>query len=583
MSTTPRRILLSLTVGLTLALMISWVDLPLRGSIYQMMIRLRGPIQPAKNIALLITADQNSAKEVSLHTRTWLSDVRTVLHALQSKPPNVVYFDFEISPDEKRFLGLKDLNFPTYSRELDFTKEGDVFLLPFVRSPEFLPQKNASQSMSPDPFMLGTEPSQLLRSIAPQELTYLLNHGPQVLNITGPSGTYPRIPLSATQSDPKRLQQLADKIVLIAPPLEETRSRLGQLPFYPKTGIAGWDETEVVANIIDTVIHKRGIRQAPEEVSFLITALVAASSVWVLFSTPPLMGILSVVLISFLLVVTALLAIHMFFFLDILPPFLAIVFAYYFLIPYRLIVEYKGRWRYQQENRLLAEVETLKNNFMSLVTHNLKTPIARIEGIVETLLASKGSTEEEWKNGLSRLLHSTEDLNRLVTRILNLARVERPEYQLQVTNRDLNQIVEKVIENHEPLAQEKDITLHVDLEPLFPINMEPELIQESIANLVENGIKYTPTGGEVLIKTEEVGEHIHFSVSDTGPGIPEEEESKIFSKFYRGAEVKNKGIRGSGLGLYLVKYFIELHGGSIQFENRPEGGSRFTLSLLRKK
>jgi signal transduction histidine kinase len=160
--------------------------------------------------------------------------------------------------------------------------------------------------------------------------------------------------------------------------------------------------------------------------------------------------------------------------------------------------------------------------------------------------------------------------------------VERPEYQLKIASRDVNPLVERIVDTHKDLAREKGISLEMSLEPLFPVSMDAELIQESIANLVENAIKYTQKGGRVTVSTQEVGDWVQIRVTDNGPGIAADDRDKIFAKFYRGVREKNIGIRGSGLGLYLVKYFIELHGGTIEASDNPGGGAAFTINLLRK-
>ena len=385
-----------------------------------------------------------------------------------------------------------------------------------------------------------------------------------MVNFAGPPGTFPKAAVGDLLLNPVKLEEVRGKILLIIPPKDRTHLRTGLFPFYPKGNLSGAEETEIHANIIESVLRETGIRTTSPSISWILTILVSVLTVIAFFATSPIVGVFSVLAVTVGLFLLAIAGLNSLAYLSILKPIAAIAFAYYFLIPYRLIVEYKGRWRYQQENKLLSEVETLKDNFMSLVSHNLKTPIARIQGIVETLLGSSASLPGTAQAELKRILGAdTEDLNRFVSRILHLARVEHPEYQLKIGTKDINQLIEKVIETHKESAQEKGIALASELEPLFPVQIDGELIQESIANLLENAIKYTPAGGHVEVTSSESDDWIQISISDDGPGVAVDDQAKIFSKFYRGADVKNKGIRGSGLGLYLVKYFVELHGGRV--------------------
>jgi len=555
-----KRALLSIGTGLAIAALLSGIRLPLGSNVYHFLMKLRGPIQAPESIVLLTT---NPGSD-------WRSEVEDLLLRLKDAPPRAVHLLF----DRK----LPSPGFPVFDQDDDRKSRG--LSLPYYSSPDSL--RTLTAGKSPDPFMMGPIPTGLLETIAPAACKKAAEGGPRVINVLGPPGTFARLTLPEVLEKESLLDSLRDKTVIVAAPPDSEAGRFGWFPFYRKSSVYGPEEAELVANLVHSVVEDRGIRVASRTITFALTTGVAVASVWVLFSAPPLLGMLAVVLVTALVFLTALVALGFSFYIDIKGALFAIFITYYFLIPYRLIVEYKGRWRYQAENKLLAEVETLKDNFMSLVSHNLKTPIARIEGIVETILRDPHPTSEKLNPELRNVLRSTEDLNRFITRIINLTKVEHPEYQIHTVTRDLNDIVQKVVENHRSLASEKNITIEARLEPLFPLPMDPELIQESIANLVENAIKYSPPGGVVTVSTMESGDWIRTTVADTGPGISPIDVPNIFSKFFRGAEVKNKGIRGSGLGLYLVKYFVELHGGTVDFRNREEGGSLFIVSLLRK-
>lgn len=563
-----KRSLFCVAVGLILAAIVQWVDLPFRSALYSVLLRLRGPVAPHSKIVIVSTLDSPPGV-------TWQGAIRGLLDRLEENPPRAVELDFDLREADEELISAAQRSFPVFwhTDEADFQETEP--LLPLVSSPDHI---DASGRASPDPFLLESPDIQLMREVDPFAVERVRRMGAQMINVVGPPGSFRRVTLREVVESESIRKELEGKILLVSAPREKGSLRFGTLPFFPKVGTTGWDETEIHANAIDTILRGRGIRLADPKLSLGLNLVVSTITVVVLFNTAPVIGIFVVVLLTILLVLAGVLSLSHFVFLDLTRPIFSIFFSYYFLIPYRLILEYKGRWRYQQENKLLAEVETLKSNFMSLVSHNLKTPLARIEGIVETLLPDP-SIGEKAKDGLRSILQSAEELGRFISRVLSLSRVEHPQFQLHVASRDLNAVVEKLAEIYRPQAAQKSIELTTKIEPLFPIRMDGDLIQESIANLVENAIKYTPSNGHVLIETRDLGSTVGVFIHDDGPGINPEDANKLFSKFYRGVLVKNKGIRGSGLGLYLVKYFVELHGGTVNFENREGGGTTFSITL----
>jgi signal transduction histidine kinase len=142
----------------------------------------------------------------------------------------------------------------------------------------------------------------------------------------------------------------------------------------------------------------------------------------------------------------------------------------------------------------------------------------------------------------------------------------------------LNEVITDVLRQLQPLATEKEIQLKTDLEPLFSMEADNTLIREVIVNLVENAIKYTPHKGLITIRSREVDNQVQVEVLDTGEGIPAEEIETVWKKFVRGKEQDLKS-KGTGLGLYLVKYFIELHGGNVNLESEHRKGTKVSFSL----
>jgi signal transduction histidine kinase len=247
-------------------------------------------------------------------------------------------------------------------------------------------------------------------------------------------------------------------------------------------------------------------------------------------------------------------------------------------------MENRRSWEYYQKNRLLTQVEELKTNFLSMMSHDLKTPIARIQGMTDIVLKDPQPLSNRQKEALLTLNKSSEELLEFVSSILNLGRIESKEIELHIHSRDVNSLLEEVVSKYEYMAKEKNISIITDFEPLFSVKMDVDLMRQVFSNLVENAIKYSPDGSRVMISTEEktdpAGNRVVVQVADQGGGIPDDELPNIFLKFYRSKHAKTSKIKGSGLGLYLAKYFVELHKGSISAESSPGQGSTFTVELL---
>lgn len=338
--------------------------------------------------------------------------------------------------------------------------------------------------------------------------------------------------------------------------------------------------TELHAQIFETLYRNSSPKQVPTWVDYLITALISILTVHVVLALKPLRGIL-------ILLGTALgftLIAHLSFWLlkvniSMSHPYLAIFLCYYFFIPYRLIIENRRSWEYFQKHKLLSEVEELKTNFIGMMSHDLKTPLARIQGMTDIIAKDSNTLSSPQREALDLIQQSSEDLTKFISTILNYAKIESEGVELHLQTKDINQLIREVVKKNEFLAQVKHIDLICELEPLFPIQVDPELIKQVLSNLIENAIKYSPENSKVLISSEEKDGQIQIQIADQGMGIPPDEIENIFMKFFRSKSAKTSPIRGSGLGLYLAKYFIGLHGGNLSVESQVEQGSTFTVEL----
>jgi signal transduction histidine kinase len=238
----------------------------------------------------------------------------------------------------------------------------------------------------------------------------------------------------------------------------------------------------------------------------------------------------------------------------------------------------RKNYELEQERRSLKELEQLKNNFVSLISHDLKTPIAKIQSVTDRLQRNSQAMDQ-FGLEIKSLANSSQELNKYIQSILRVLRVESSEFQLSKEVHDLNLAIEEAVSIVRPLAEEKNIKIQTELEPLYTMEMDYVLIKEVMVNLIENAVKYSPeSSSPIVVKSYEDGDFVHVEVLDHGTGISVEDQNTIFGKFVRGKD-QNLKTKGSGLGLYLVKYFIELHGGTIHLESQLGAGTKVHFKL----
>ncbi|NUM57093.1 MAG: CHASE2 domain-containing protein [Bdellovibrionaceae bacterium] len=393
-----------------------------------------------------------------------------------------------------------------------------------------------------------------------------------------PTGTYAKIPFHEAYKGLISTQAFKDKIVLIGHNLELSEKDYLMTP-YSRSSIA-MTTTEMHANMFDTLILNNAISKAPQFVNTLITILISIVTVYIVFALSPAMGLFIIILlfISYLLI-----SYFLFWpfgiWISMAHPLLAIFLCYYFFIPYRLIIENRRSWEYYQKNKLLRQVEELKTNFISMMSHDLKTPIARIKGMTDVIINDGFTVSPIQREALDTIRSSSDDLLKFINSILNYAKIESQGVELHLQSKDPNNLLTDVIRKHEFLAKVKKISIETEFEPLFPIKIDPELMKQVFSNLIENAIKYSPEETIIKVISKEIDGMVVVRISDSGLGIPAQELPNLFMKFYRSANAKSSPIKGSGLGLYLAKYFTELHGGRIFVESVYGQGTDFVVEL----
>ncbi len=390
-----------------------------------------------------------------------------------------------------------------------------------------------------------------------------------IINFQGAAGTFRSVTMSDILNETAPPEWFKNKIIIVGS--KDSTSHL--LP----TPMGFMSKAEVLANIVDNSIHERWPLQLSIEYYFFYLAILSLISILIVDSYPPNLALAMIMALSG---INACLSTWLFdrfyIWLPIVSSIIQILSVYIIFVGYKLTQNERKSWHLDQERRYLFELEKLKNNFISLISHDLKTPIAKIQGITERLMIS--SENETVKTDLHNLKSSSLDLQKYIQSILQVSRIESSDFKVNREPRDINQIIENVIVQLSPLAIEKGIKIETKLEPLFSVEIDGPLIHEVIANLIENAIKYTPTNGSVVVSSDEQDNMIRVVVKDTGDGIPSRELDHVWEKFYRGKK-HNLSTKGTGLGLYLVRYFVELHGGNVYIKSKEGAGTTIGFKL----
>jgi two-component system, OmpR family, sensor histidine kinase NblS len=230
-----------------------------------------------------------------------------------------------------------------------------------------------------------------------------------------------------------------------------------------------------------------------------------------------------------------------------------------------------------------AEINRMKNTFISNVSHELRTPVTVLRSYIDTLFNYSHEFDDKTKHEFLSIMNQEADrLNKTVNDILDFSRLESPNVELEKTLCDMGPIIEITAKSMRVLAEERDLSFSIIIEPDLPkIMINPESIERVLKNLLSNAIKYSHENGRIKIRAEvdRTGNYLQVTVEDNGIGIPEIHLSRIFDRFYR-VETKTHTIKGTGLGLHLAKITIEKHhSGNVFVESKIDEGSTFGFRI----
>ncbi len=392
---------------------------------------------------------------------------------------------------------------------------------------------------------------------------------PPRINFRGSPQVFTHLRLSDLENSKISNDFLKNKIVIVG-----TES---SLRFLTPTG--PHHRAEILAQIANNLIENQWVLRLSDILYYIFIFIILLIAVYVIYTYPQTVALFILLWVAVLIAsLSAWIFDTYYIWIPIFSPLVSLVVSWVVFIGYQADQSEKLNWKLRQEQKYFQELEQLKNNFVSLISHDLKTPIAKIQAVVDRLLSQKNKTEDPLLTDLIRLRSYSDELNRYIQSILSLLRVESKNFHLNKEICDINELIDEAIETLKPLANNKSQSLLTKKEPLFTIEADPTLIKEVIINVIENAIKYTPVGGLIWIESYENNNEVHVKVKDNGPGIPAEELNILWQKFTRGKDQDLK-TKGTGLGLYLVKYFIELHGGTVTLESQVNLGTTLHFSL----
>jgi len=247
--------------------------------------------------------------------------------------------------------------------------------------------------------------------------------------------------------------------------------------------------------------------------------------------------------------------------------------------------EFSARLNLEQARDELKEIDELKNQFFSKVSHELRTPLTNIMLPIQNILAERGENiNPENRKEKTAMLRNARKLMKQINQILDISKLEAGRMEIRPTLRNLNNILDDIMLASSISAKEMGIDLVFAPDTKLPeIYMDGDKIEKVFSNLISNALKFTGRGGKVEVNTKEEEGHIEVSVSDTGIGIATKQLPHIFDRFHQVDGSASRKYEGTGLGLFMVKEFLELHHGSVEVSSEVGQGTTFTVQLLKGK
>jgi len=250
------------------------------------------------------------------------------------------------------------------------------------------------------------------------------------------------------------------------------------------------------------------------------------------------------------------------------------------LIGLLTVVLILGVWIVYRNIKKEVELAQIKSEFVSNVSHELRTPLSLISMFSETLEMDRVKTDEKKKEYYSIISSEANRLSKIVNSILNFSKMEAGKRQFNFVDSYLNDVAENVYRSYKFHLEQKGFTFNLTKDETIPIiKIDEEAVSEAIVNLVDNAVKYSDNKKEITIRTGKENNFAYVEVEDKGIGIPEKDQKKIFDKFFRVSSGNIHNVKGSGIGLSIVKYIMDAHKGEVRLTSKIEEGSIFKLLI----
>lgn len=227
------------------------------------------------------------------------------------------------------------------------------------------------------------------------------------------------------------------------------------------------------------------------------------------------------------------------------------------------------------------EIDRRKNEFISVASHQLRTPLSAIKWFLEMVIEEDaGEINKEQRDYLEQVYKSNQRMIKLVNDLLNVSRIEAGRVGVDAVPTDMINLIGSVRDELKHKMDAKNIKFKfIKPDKLKKIKLDPRLTREAMMNLIDNAIKYSPEGKQIVVKLEKKGKDVVISIKDEGYGIPKEEQGRVFKKFFRATNIIKRETEGTGLGLYVTKRAIESMDGDIWFESKKGKGTTFYVKL----
>ena len=227
----------------------------------------------------------------------------------------------------------------------------------------------------------------------------------------------------------------------------------------------------------------------------------------------------------------------------------------------------------------LKRADRIRRDFVANVSHELRTPLTALRGYVEAL-ADGDSTPEETQRFLGIIMRHSTRMERLVQDLLRLARLDARQERLDLVTCDLRGLAQTVVADLTPALDSRHQDVHIDVDAdAASVVADPVKLHDVLRNLLANASAYAPEHSTITVATTRLDTSVAIDVLDRGPGIPDDEQARVFERFYRVDKSRARDPGGTGLGLAIVKHLVELHGGRVSVRNRPGGGAQFRIEL----